>query len=135
MVFTASLNRIAALAAAFALREALIAAGQGSTATTAADLLAAVEASWGAVVRKRFGKRPADFPKLSRIFDLTPPSPPAASWSIKFQTGGKTQTQLEALHDTPAVRSLLFFERLLLMAQVSDNLGAGGTVKDLRLLF
>ena len=54
MVFTASLNKIAALAAAYALREALIAAINGVPAATPKDLLAAVEAAWGAKVRKRF---------------------------------------------------------------------------------
>jgi hypothetical protein len=130
MVFTASLNKITALGAAFALREALRAAVQGVSAATAKDLLAAVEAAWGATVRKRFDKRPADFPKLGRIFDVTPGSTPG-SWNVGFQSDGKSPSELAALHDQPAVNSLLFFERMLLMAQFSDTTGAGLTIRDL----
>ena len=126
--YAGSMPKIAAMFAAYRLRERLNAAGPSIGASTAADAIAEVEAAWKPVVGKAYPKLPADFPKLKRIFKITGG---ANAWSFDFTDSGMDWAKLDAMHEGAIPDSMGFKDRMKLSIGWSDNGATGTLVTDL----
>jgi hypothetical protein len=133
-VFIASMAKIAALYAAFELRQRLQDAISGVPVTTPVPaLIAQVKKTWQPLID---AKKPKDaaafagFPSLTDIFDITPSG---ASWSVAFTTKGDINT----LGDKESAQWPLlngkfgFKELLMLMASFSNNDAAARCITSL----
>jgi Beta-lactamase enzyme family len=125
-----SLSKIAAMFAAFRLRERVIAASAavGNTATSGADVPGKIMAEWAPLVTGRIAKPPHDSPNLSRMFDFASASP----WRPDFKNAGKGWGDLSPLHESSkaTIDTLKSMKRSKLMIRFSDNMAAGSCVRD-----
>jgi hypothetical protein len=129
-LFAASLVKIAALFAAYRLRERVREAAKSLGAAGGSDPLPRIEAAWKPKVANAIAGRPPDFPKLDKIFSV---SGPAGAWTIDFSDTGTPWADMEKLHakGVPNLGSLGFRDRMNLMISESDNRAAGSCIRDI----
>lgn len=126
--YAGSLPKIAAMYAAYRLRERLEKAAPSLTAATADEAVAQVEAAWKPIVTTAFPKMPADFPKLKRIFKVT--GGPGA-WKFVFTNSNMDHAAIGALHEKALPAGMGFRDRMKLSIGWSDNAATGTLVADL----
>jgi len=126
--YAGSMPKIAAMYAAFRLRERLNNAGSSISATRADDAIAEVEAAWKPIVSTAYPKKPPDFPKLKRIFKLSGGS---GAWKFAFQDSGMDWSALNAMHESAIPATMGFRDRMKLSIGWSDNGATGTLVADL----
>jgi len=126
--YAGSLPKIAAMYAAYRLRERINKAAAALTAKTADEAFAQVEAAWKPVITKAFPAMPADFPKLKRIFAAG--GGPGA-WQFAFRNDNMGHGALAAMHGRAIPAAMGFRDRMKLSIGWSDNGATGSLVEDL----
>jgi hypothetical protein len=126
--YAGSLPKIAAMYAAYRLRERLTKAAAGLTDKTADEVIAKVEAAWKPIVSTAFPGKPADFPKLKRIFSIT--GGPGA-WTFEFKNDNMSWEALNARHGGRIPSTRGFYDRMKLAIGWSDNGATGTCVEDI----
>jgi hypothetical protein len=126
--YAGSMPKIAAMYAAYRLRERLNNAAGALAATKAEDVIPEVEAAWKPVVSTAYPKKPPDFPKLKRIFKVV--GGPGA-WKFVFSNSNMDYAALDAMHENAIPASMGFRDRMKLSIGWSDNGATGSLVEDL----
>jgi hypothetical protein len=134
---TASLAKIATMAAAFYLKAAVseaakeIAADAAAAAeiTTDKKLFKALNKAWNPLIKGKFPRRAFTPPRLESIFTATDTG---AGWDIQFKEIEKDTAKIDAAHNhNGKIDKLGFAERMYLMVAFSDNWAAHTCIDDL----
>jgi hypothetical protein len=126
--YAGSMPKIAAMYAGYRLRERLNNAAGSLAATKADDVFPEVEAAWKPVISTAYPKKPADFPKLKRIFKVVGG---AGAWKFVFTNSNMDFAALNALHEHALPAGMGFRDRMKLSIGWSDNDATGSLVEDL----
>jgi Beta-lactamase enzyme family len=125
-IYVASLAKIGAMFAAFQLRQAVRAAVVGLRAADSDELWKTITEAWSPLVSSRVPGRPADFPKLSSIFEA---SGGPGHWEIDFTDEQKGWSDIKKLGDS-LPGNLGFRDRMKLMIANSSNRAAASCIDD-----
>jgi hypothetical protein len=126
-IYVASLAKIAAMFAAYQLRQAVRSAAKSVAAGSPDDLWKAITEAWSPSVSKRVPDRPSDFPKLRNIFAA---SGGPGHWDIDFTDQQKSWDDITRVGDgLPG--DLRFRDRMKLMIANSNNHAAASCIDDI----
>jgi hypothetical protein len=134
---TASLAKIATMAAAFYLKAAVDAAAKEIAAdatasaeiTTDKKLFKALNKAWDPLIKAKFPRRAFTPPRLDHIFSATDTG---SGWDIQFKEIEKDSAKIDAAHNhNGKIDKLGFKERMYLMVAFSDNWAAHTCIDDL----
>ena len=134
---TASLAKIATMAAAFYLKAAVTEAAKEIAAdatastdiTTEKKLFKALHTAWDPLIKAKFPRRAFTAPRLEHIFTATDTG---SGWDIQFKEVQKDLTKVDAAHGhNGKIDKMGFSERMYLMVAFSDNWAAHTCIDDL----
>lgn len=126
-IYVASLAKIGAMFAAFQLRQSLRAAAKQLPVTDPADVFPAIASAWAPTVKSWSKGRPADFPKLEKIFSI---SGGQGNWTIDFTDAQKNWQEITKIGDS-LPKGLGFRDRMKLMIANSNNQAAASCIDDI----
>ncbi len=125
--YVASLAKIAAMFAAFQLRQSVRAAAKLLQVTDPSKVFEAITAAWSPLVSTRITGRPADFPNLNNIFSI---SGNPGNWMIDFTDDNKGWDAINQIGDS-LPKGLGFRDRMKLMIANSNNRAAASCIDDI----
>ncbi len=134
---TASLAKIATMAAAFYLKAAVSDAAKeiaadataSATVTNEKQLFKALSKAWDGLIKAKFPRRAFTAPRLAHIFTATDTG---SGWDIQFKEVEKDVAKIDASHNhNGKIDKLGFQERMYLMVAFSDNYAAHTCIDDL----
>lgn len=126
-IYVASLAKIGAMFAAFQLRQSVRAAAKLVSVPDSAKVFDAIAADWTPGVSSRTKGRPADFPRLARIFSI---SGSQGNWAIDFIDSQKNWEEITKIGDS-LPKGLGFRDRMKLMIANSNNQAAASCIDDI----
>jgi len=125
-IYVASLAKIGAMFAAFQLRQSVRAAAKPVSVPDSAKVFDAIAADWTPGVSSRTKGRPADFPRLARIFSI---SGSQGNWAIDFIDSQKNWEEITKIGDS-LPKGLGFRDRMKLMIANSNNQAAASCIDE-----
>jgi Beta-lactamase enzyme family len=124
-----SMAKLAVFVAAFILRDQVRAAATRLKDEKKEKVLKRIASAWKPFWETRFPDRPADSPKIEKVFSINLGGP--EHWQIRFDWDPKGEDELHGLAHSSAAEKVSYRDRLELMMRWSSNEAATGCIDGL----